>query len=77
MAGFAKQLREELLEVMIHAHTEERDQTSVFHRRTSLKPVQRDYRVYIQERESYYESAVAALRVRRSQWEPGVSDESL
>jgi len=42
LAGFTKQLREELLEVVIHTHTEERDQESVFHRRTSLKPIQRE-----------------------------------
>jgi len=46
---FAKQLKEELLEVMNYAHTVKIDQKSVFHRRTSLKPVHRKVRVYIHE----------------------------
>jgi len=41
IAGFAKQLKEELLEVVNHTHTVKRDKESVFYRRTSLKPVQR------------------------------------
>ena len=46
-AEFTKQLREELLEVVNHAHTVKKTQRSVYHRRTSLKPVQRKTEVYI------------------------------
>jgi len=46
-AEFAKQLKEELLEVMNHAHTVKRDPKSVYHRRTSLKPIHWKARVYI------------------------------
>jgi len=47
IAEFAKQHREVLLEVLNRAHTKERDQKSVFYRRTSLEPVQRKPRGYI------------------------------
>ena len=39
---FAKQLREELLEVLNHAYTVKETKESEFHRRTSLKLVQRE-----------------------------------
>jgi len=74
IAEFAKQLREELLEVLNHAHTKERDQKSVFYRRTSLKPVQRKARVYIHEGGSHHESG----GVRdMSHYESTVSNKSL
>ena len=61
IAEFAKQLREELLEVLNHAHTKERDQKSVFYRRTSLKPIQRKARVFIHGRGSHYESEIGVI----------------
>jgi len=62
---------------VVHAHTEERDPKSVFHRRMSLKPVQRDYRVYIHRGGVTMSQQAAALQVRRSQRESEVSNESL
>ena len=56
MAGFAKQLREELLEVVILAHTEEKTQRSVFHRITSLELGLQKVQVYIGEGRNHYES---------------------
>jgi len=56
MAEFTKQLKEELLEVVILVHTEEETQKSVFHRRMSLKPIQRKLEVYIQGGTSQKES---------------------
>jgi len=67
--GFAKQLKEELLEVVNHAHTVKETQRSVFTRRTSLKPVQRKPGVYIHRGGVTTSHATAALRVRRSQGE--------
>ena len=53
MAEFAKQLREELLEVVNHTHTVKETRESEFHRRTSLKPIQRKAEPYIHRRGSH------------------------
>jgi len=67
---FAKQLKEELLEVMNHTHTVKETRTSEFTRRTSLKPIQRKATVYIHKRGCHNES-------ERSHMESEVSYESL
>ena len=73
IAGFTKQLKEELLEVVNHTHTVKRDQKSVYHRRTSLKPILRKANSLYTTRGESYESEI---RVILSQECPTSHDES-